>query len=342
MNYIETFKELSKNIAHGNSSYYDNSIGVFDILKNMNFSNEVCIAGLYHSIYDTENFQSNIKINREELKSIIGIKSEDLVFKFCHIRNRYESILNNEFNFDKETHLSLSAIEYANLKEQSLRINDPLLLERCLNLQEKINELTINSIEYESHLIGEKEVYIFDSLLEKNHIDFLHHYCNNSVYKPNHRSNLSVGTDCRFACTISEDEFRHTNLLPIIGKISSLLKRPLHVGHHYINHYGLLTGVSEHCDGDANGQYTILIFPNNIWQKNWGGEIGFYSKSKLHNIIEYLPGRIIVFDARISHKVFPLTRETQSDRYSITVKTCTDNGFDIFKTIYNPYIRLES
>jgi hypothetical protein len=35
-------------------------------------------------------------------------------------------------------HKSLCYIEYANLKEQSERISDPILLQRCILLQEKL------------------------------------------------------------------------------------------------------------------------------------------------------------------------------------------------------------
>lgn len=341
MNYIEKFKELSENILHGNSSYFEHSIGVYNILKNMNAPEYICIAGLYHSIYDTETFKTNINITRKELINIIGNKSESLVFKFCHITDRYNNILNNGLDFDKETHYALCFIEYANLKEQSSRIDDHFLVNSCLMLQEKITILSEEALKYEKHLIDGKELYIFDNLLEKYHIDFLYHYCNNSLYKPNHRSNLSSGTDCRFSSTISKEEFEETKLLPTINKISSLLKKSLYIGHHYINHYGLLTGVSEHCDGDSIGQYTILIFPNNIWPKTWGGEIAFYSENAIHNMLEYKPGRIIVFDARISHKVMPLTRDAESDRYSITIKSCTNDGLDVFGKIYNPYLRIE-
>lgn len=341
MNCIEKFKELSQGITHGNSSYFEHSIGVYNILKNMNMSDYICIAGLYHSIYDTENFKSNINISRKQLINIIGSKSESLVFKFCNINNRYNNILNNGFNFDKETYYALCAIEYANLKEQSFRINDTFLFDSCLKLQEKLIDLSEKTSEYEYHSVNDKELYIFDDLLEKYHIDFLYHYCNNSLYKPNHRSNLSSGADCRFASIISKEEFEETKLLSTISTISSLLKKPLHIGHHYINHYGLLTGVSEHCDADSEGQYTILIFPNNIWNKNWGGEIIFYSEKIIHSMIEYKPGRVILFDSRISHKVMPLTRDSKSDRFSIAIKCCTDYGLNIFKKIYNPYLRIE-
>lgn len=339
MEYLKKFEELSKDIFHGNSSYFDHSYGVYKILKELNSPEYIFLAGLFHSIYDTEYFKTNISITRQEISSIIGNKSENLVFKFCNIRNRYENILNNYLNFDKQTHKDLCLIEYANLKEQSKRVNDNILIENCLKLQEKINFLESNNIQH--YTINGKKLYIFDELLEKNHIEFLNQYCYNSVYRPNHRSNNSPGYDSRFASVISPQEFEQTKLIPIIKEITKNLNFSLYIGHHYINHYGLMTTSAEHCDGDFEGLYTILIFPNNIWGKNWGGEIAFYGKDKIHNMIEYIPGRIILFDSRISHKVLPINRNSQLDRYSIAIKTCNDNGLSSFEKIYKPYLKIE-
>jgi hypothetical protein len=337
MNFLDYFKKISSEITHGNSDYFSHSFGVYNILKELNLDEYICVAGLYHSIYDTENFKVDLNLERKTIIEIIGEKSENLVFIFCHLRDRFNSIINNHFEFSTDIHLSLCYIEYANLKEQYSRIMDPILAKRCLELQEKITELTKPA---NFCLIDNKKLYIFDNLLEKNHIEFLNQYCHNSVYRPDHKSNNSVGIDCRFSATISPEEFEQTKLIPIISKIACSLKTSLYIGKHYINHYGFMTGVSEHCDADEPGQYTILIFPNNVWVRDWGGEICFYSEGNIHNMIEYKPGRIIVFDGRISHKVLPLTRNSQSDRYSIAIKTCTEEGLSYFQKIYQPYIRI--
>jgi len=70
---------ISKNtdkISHGNKTFFDHLVGVYNILKKTNHDENVCFAGLFHSIYgnDIFNFQTD--------KNIIGKEAEELVWIF--------------------------------------------------------------------------------------------------------------------------------------------------------------------------------------------------------------------------------------------------------------------
>ena len=147
--------------------------------------------------------------------------------------------------------------------------------------------------------------------------------------------------DSRFMAIISPEELENSKILPALEKISNHLKKDLYLGYHYINHYTLNTNVSKHTDSSMSGHYTILIFPNKYWESTWGGEITFYEKNSIHKMIDFLPGRVLVFDSRIAHKVLPITRNARRDRYSIAIKTCVESGLESFSRIYNIHTKVE-
>jgi Rps23 Pro-64 3,4-dihydroxylase Tpa1-like proline 4-hydroxylase len=186
------------------------------------------------------------------------------------------------------------------------------------------------------------ELYIFDTLLETNDIDFINSYCLNSLYKPEHKSDIdTTELDSRFSCTMSRDDLIKSNLIPSIERIATTLNTTVHVGHHYINHYSLMTNVAKHVDSSFSDFMTILVFPNKYWNREWGGEIAFYSeKSEQHTLVEYKPGRIIVFDSRIAHKVLPMNQSAKKDRYSIAIKCSTDIGLENFKKVFSDILTI--
>lgn len=338
MNYIEYFKNISDNINHGNSNYFDHCLTVHSILKSMNADEDVCKAGLYHSVYGTEHFSSRVEVTKQELISLIGDVAEDLVFKFCNIKNRFETILTNGFKFNSYIDKALTQIEYANLQEQYQRNQDIKLLEMCEAL---IKKLSLYNLDFECHSINNKEVYIFDRLFEQADIEFINQFCLNSVYRPEHSSNdMNYEIDSRFVSLMSPDELQQSKIIPALGKISQAMQKDLYLGYQYINHYTLNTSVSEHTDSSEPGHYTVLIFPNKYWEDTWGGELAFFDCGNVHKLLRFAPGRVIVFDSRLSHKVLPLTRNARKDRYSIAIKCCDESGIKTFSNVYNIHTRI--
>lgn len=56
-----------------------------------------------------------------------------------------------------------------------------------------------------------------------------------------------------------------------------------------------------------SGERTLMVFINLKWQKEWGGEFQLLDgkdneNSKIIKNIEYIPGRIIIFDGNIPHR----------------------------------------
>lgn len=115
-NAIDFIRDLTDKIPHSGRTFFNHLYRCMEMLKNSNFPQEVYLAALYHSIYDTEFFKADLNIPREKVRELIGPYSENLVHLFCTLRPRTDSIINyNQSNIEKY-HLSL--IEYVNLIEQ--------------------------------------------------------------------------------------------------------------------------------------------------------------------------------------------------------------------------------
>lgn len=327
MKALEYFNDNFRGLDHGNSSYIEHCNKIYDILKQLNCEEYVCLAGLYHSVYGTESYQLPMAASRHKIKELIGDKAERLVSIFCSLRDRSNAIANNTLSFDDKTHLDLMHIEYANLLEQSQRLDDSALISSC---QVLLNEIYIKqnlTLTHEYKSINDRKVYVFDNLLDNSIIEWINNYCLNSVYKPEHRSNgLNYDLDSRFSCNLEASDIENTMLIPAYMEICKRTNLKLDINNAYINHYGIGTSTSKHCDNSHENVYTILVFCNKYWESTWGGEITFYDdQSNIHHLIEFKPGRIIVFDGRISHKVLPLTISAKKDRYTIAIK-CTNRG----------------
>ena len=74
-------------VDHSDGSYLGHAAGVYRDLKAWSCSEEVCNAGLFHSIYGTEIFQSFVLPleKRGEVRDLIGERAERLAYLNCAI-----------------------------------------------------------------------------------------------------------------------------------------------------------------------------------------------------------------------------------------------------------------
>lgn len=140
----ESFQVLSNGVPHSHTTFWDHCYGTYSYLKQMNLEENVCLAGMYHSIYGTQSFKSPIVIERDTVKKLIGTYAENLAYKFCTMQNRSITILENRENLSPIEHCHLMCIEYANLIEQAPRlpsINRDIIyrlkiaIDKCLKLE---------------------------------------------------------------------------------------------------------------------------------------------------------------------------------------------------------------
>ena len=98
---------------HTGRTLFDHLKGVHDLLRDWDNPTDVCLAGLFHSIYGTKVFKHQSMSDRGELVNMIGVKAELLVHTFATgDRPLFESVE------DKKLRAQLMEIEAANLLEQ--------------------------------------------------------------------------------------------------------------------------------------------------------------------------------------------------------------------------------
>jgi hypothetical protein len=72
-------------VPHTHKSYLAHLIAVFRDLESLGCPQDVCRAGMFHSIYGTEKFQGfTLPLNRrEEVRALIGVRAEYLAYLNC-------------------------------------------------------------------------------------------------------------------------------------------------------------------------------------------------------------------------------------------------------------------
>lgn len=118
-------------IEHTGRSFYEHLCNTEDILRIARLPKEVQLAGLFHSIYGTSFFKSNINIDRTIIKDIIGEYAEYLVWIFCNANRPFCWFFNNTIPFidgnsieiSDEVLFHLRMIESANLIDQQTGAN---------------------------------------------------------------------------------------------------------------------------------------------------------------------------------------------------------------------------
>ncbi len=80
INYLITKK--TQQVSHYNKSLFQHLINVYNTLRKWKCNEDICYAGLFHSIYGNEYFKQQTEKDRNIIKNLIGPKSELIVFQF--------------------------------------------------------------------------------------------------------------------------------------------------------------------------------------------------------------------------------------------------------------------
>lgn len=112
---INFLKNVASNIPHSKTTLFDHLYRTYKILKSHGADEDTCLAGLYHSVYGTE-FYSRLNLSRDDVKRIIGVEAEKIVYEFCSLIDRDAQLLNN-----LDVDFRLVQIAYANLIEEKFR-----------------------------------------------------------------------------------------------------------------------------------------------------------------------------------------------------------------------------
>jgi hypothetical protein len=119
--------------SHSRRALLDHLQGTHDLLVEWGNEPDICVAGLFHSIYGTYAFdkRSADMSMRDEIRDVIGAEAERLVVLFCVTDRRcfYEHLGESRFrlrdivhdrdlDLDRNTLAALIEIEVANILDQ--------------------------------------------------------------------------------------------------------------------------------------------------------------------------------------------------------------------------------
>ena len=192
---LDYLKNITQGIKHSHSTLYEHCYNVYVLLKNMERSQDVCLAGLYHSIYGNEYFKPPIKVTRAKIRALIGKKAEALVYTYNNTKDRDNYYLKNA---DKYKDLFLMC--YINLLDMDTG-NPDSLINRYVDkykmisksfkvkraVQVKDNLLSAEEFNKLKNLILSNEFpwYFSDGKVDDDNIQFVHHFVFSSlVYSP--------------------------------------------------------------------------------------------------------------------------------------------------------------
>lgn len=83
---LDLLRELSTDeSSHSGRTLFEHLKGTHDLLEKWGNPTDVCVGGLYHSIYGTEFYkvQSADVADRKHIADVIGPRAEELAFLFC-------------------------------------------------------------------------------------------------------------------------------------------------------------------------------------------------------------------------------------------------------------------
>ena len=72
---------------------------------------------------------------------------------------------------------------------------------------------------------------------------------------------------------------------------------------------------------EYSNRLTLLYYVNNKWDRDWGGETIFANnEGECEIVVEYKPGRILLFDSTIEHKPSPISMEASEFRFTFVIQ----------------------
>jgi Rps23 Pro-64 3,4-dihydroxylase Tpa1-like proline 4-hydroxylase len=171
----------------------------------------------------------------------------------------------------------------------------------------------------------ENEIKVVDDIFPNSYLSFLWEYAIKSRFvwgrTSSYMNNRYSGNSQRFTCNLTKQDLFNTGLIPYLQKITNELSiQNLFLNRYYISHCSKSTTSDSHVDYHDANTITFLIYPNLEWDDMWAGDIKFYSEnSAIDKSISVKPGRVIIFDSRIKHKVMPLSYFAEIDRFSFVI-----------------------
>lgn len=194
----------------------------------------------------------------------------------------------------------------------------------------EVTELTVDS----------KKLWFVDNVFPKDQLARINRFCYLRPYNYGQTGNLVGENSTRLASHLTFQELISSGCLWFIRQATEKIGLNLVSNGSYVNTYQIMTPTARHCDYDKANFYTIIVFANSYWHDDWGGELTFYGRDKINYTLEFVPGRVVIADSRIEHRVNPLTTFAKDFRFTLAIKCFTVD--ELLAKNYSNVLRLDS
>lgn len=129
---VKFIQNNTLHLPHTKKTFFEHLFNTMRILEHRENSDDILLAGLFHSIYGTEYYKHDLVFPREKIKDLIGQYAEHLVYEFCNMKERYKTLMTNANNYSNNILYDLVEIAIANSIEQNVNNKST---ERILELE---------------------------------------------------------------------------------------------------------------------------------------------------------------------------------------------------------------
>lgn len=83
-----------------------------------------------------------------------------------------------------------------------------------------------------------------------------------------------------------------------------------------------------HRDSDDPKDYTVIIFLNESWNINWGGDFVLVEDEEILSAFACTPGKFVLFQSSLLHACRPVSREAPYPRFGVAFQCKHDNNLE--------------
>ena len=83
-----------------------------------------------------------------------------------------------------------------------------------------------------------------------------------------------------------------------------------------------------HKDSDESKDWTVIIFLNDYWNINWGGDFVLVEEEEILASFAATPGKFVAFQSNILHACRPVSREAPFPRFSVAFQCKYDSNLE--------------
>jgi hypothetical protein len=285
---------------HGGSrTLLDHLVGVSVLLSERGCSDDLCKAGLFHSIYGTTIFKPKMVSleDRDKIKDLIGVWAENLVYEFSMLpKDRIGAIK----KLDVGDHLKndLYDIFHANHDEQK---------------KWKVKNDTTRMIEIHNDVVEDHVAELIAS--EMKNVLWKFDYPSNKDHQSRHWHVL---------CGHNSTEMIANGFEWVMPIWTSAMYKYEFKKNFNIDTYKRIY-MNSHTHGiepvlhTDDGDFTMIYYPRMDWKPEWGG--GTLIDGQL---VPYVGNSLVIFDAHLPHMAMPVTKECYELRSVIVFKCNRD------------------